>query len=56
MEGNFTVTNSAMSRITGYERNDLFGKNYASFYAPEDAKQMYTHLTMRCSSPESRRA
>lgn len=41
LKGTFTVSNGAMNRITGYEGNEIVGKNYTSFYTPEDAKQIY---------------
>jgi two-component system, NtrC family, sensor kinase len=36
LEGNFTFVNDAMTRILGYSRHELIGRNYKS-YTPEEA-------------------
>jgi two-component system cell cycle sensor histidine kinase/response regulator CckA len=41
LDGNFTAINRSGERITGYERDELLGRNFAQLVAPEDAESTY---------------
>jgi two-component system cell cycle sensor histidine kinase/response regulator CckA len=41
LDGNFTAINGSGERITGYERDELLGRNFAQLVAPEDAESTY---------------
>jgi two-component system cell cycle sensor histidine kinase/response regulator CckA len=41
LDGNFTAINRSGERITGYERDELLGRNFAQLVAAEDAESSY---------------
>ena len=41
LDGNFTAINGSGERITGYERDELLGRNFAQLVAAEDAEFSY---------------
>ena len=41
VDGNFTVVNNAMSRITEYDIDEFIGMNYSKWFTPEEADEVY---------------
>jgi PAS domain S-box-containing protein len=42
LNGNYTFVNDAVSRLLGYERDELIGINYSKLHPPEVARRMNT--------------
>ena len=45
LEGNLTFFNSALSKITGYSREELVGLNYRQYSSPKTSKTMFEVFT-----------
>ena len=41
LKGNFTFFNDSVSRILGYSRKELMGKNHKEYTTPESARKLY---------------
>jgi PAS domain S-box-containing protein len=53
LEGNLTFFNSALSKITGYSREELVGLNYRQYSSPKTSKTMFEVFTQIFSSQQS---
>ncbi len=52
LEGNLTFFNSALSKITGYSREELVGLNYRQYSSPKTSKTMFEVFTQIFSSKQ----
>jgi two-component system, cell cycle sensor histidine kinase and response regulator CckA len=43
-KGTYLDVNDAASRVTGYDRDELLGKNFIELIAPEDKEKAFTHF------------